>query len=128
MSIHPIQPGQLVRASYKTGDYIGEVVEISPSGKAAVQIRAVVKHPEQGDLHNPMDPDVPFFHERRALAHREIALMPMHTVSPYQGEVPEYKQSLDDALQREIDRLDRLRRWAERGLTELEKLRNDYNK
>lgn len=49
------QPGQIVTASYKTGEYIGEVIELMSTGKAAVRILAVVKHPAQGDLHNPMN-------------------------------------------------------------------------
>ncbi|WP_141335826.1 sporulation phosphorelay system protein KapB [Paenibacillus sp. tmac-D7] len=120
------QPGQIVTASYKTGEYIGEVVELMSTGKAAVRILAVVKHPAQGDLHNPMNPDVPFFHERRALAYQEIALMPPQTIAAYHGSIPDYKQSLLQALDREIASFDRLRRFAERSLSELEKLKQDY--
>ena len=53
--------------------------------KAAVRILAVKDHPTQGDLHNPMDPSVAFFHQRRALSHQEIALMPISTIRPYAG-------------------------------------------
>jgi kinase-associated protein B len=126
MSTQAWNPGDVVKASYKTGEYIGEVAEIMNSGKIAVRILAVAAHPEQGDLHHPMDPDVPFFHERRALAYQEIALMPPQTVSVYRGTVPEYKVSLLQALDREHDRLDRLRRWAERGQQELDKLKQEY--
>ncbi|MEK8128561.1 kinase-associated lipoprotein B [Paenibacillus filicis] len=119
-------PGDVVKASYKTGEYIGEIVELMNSGKVAVRILAVAGHPEQGNLHHPMDPDVPFFHERRALAYQEIALMPPQTVSPYRGAVPDYKASLLQALEREYERLDRLSRWAQRGQQELEKLRQEY--
>ncbi|SDC49298.1 kinase-associated protein B [Paenibacillus sp. UNCCL117] len=126
MSTHDFQPGAIVKASYKTGEYIGEVVELMNSGKLAVRVLAVAGHPVQGDLHHPMDPDVPYFHERPALAYQEIALMPPHTVSAYHGTVPDYRTSLLQALEREQERLDRMRRWAERGLEELEKRKRDY--
>lgn len=126
MHSQPFEPGQTVTAAYKTGEYIGEVVELMSTGKVAVRILAVVKHPTQGDLHNPMNPDVPYFHERRALAYQEIALMPPQTIAAYHGAIPDYKQSLLQALEREIAAYDRLRRFAERSLAELEKLKQDY--
>ncbi|OXM87871.1 kinase-associated lipoprotein B [Paenibacillus rigui] len=120
--------GSLVTAQYKTGEYIGEVVEQSSPSKAAVQILAVVKHPSQGDLHNPMNPNVPFFHQRRALAFREIALMPLYTIQPYEGDVPDYKTSLDRSLQEEMDAMKQspYKEWAERCLEELVLLKQDY--
>ncbi|GAB7056133.1 MULTISPECIES: sporulation phosphorelay system protein KapB [Paenibacillus] len=121
------EPGTRVRASYKTGEYIGEVVEQTSNAKAAVKILAVVKHPTQGDLHTNMDPDVAFFHQRRALAYQEIALMPLNTVRPYSGPVPDYKESLHSALQRQEEELRRMIRWAERCLHELELLKGEYN-
>ncbi|UUZ94649.1 kinase-associated lipoprotein B [Paenibacillus sp. P25] len=104
--------GTRVRAAYKTGEYIGEIAEAPSAVKAAVRILAVVKHPTQGDLHNPMDPDVGFFHQRRALAKGEIALMPLETIRPYHGEVPDYEESLRQALYFELERMDRMARWA----------------
>lgn len=121
-----LQPGALVRAAYKTGEYIGEVVEPPSAVKVAVQIKAVLKHPTQGDLHHPMDPDVGFFHQRRALAFREIALMPLDTIRAYHGTVPEYETSLRQALEQEREQLDRMVRWAQRCLQELETLRGEY--
>ncbi|WP_248925616.1 kinase-associated lipoprotein B [Paenibacillus hamazuiensis] len=121
-----LQVGSMVLASYKTGEYIGEIVEPPTPAKAAVQILAVVKHPTQGDLHNPMDPDVPFFHQRRALAYKEIALMPLQTIRPYRGEVPDYIDSLRAALAREMQTLARTAEWANRCLQELEQLQKEY--
>jgi kinase-associated protein B len=120
------QVGDLVTAEYKTGRYIGRIVELTSTRKAAVQIAAVVKHPEQGDLHNPMQADVAFFHQRRALAHNEIALMPLPTIESYEGPVPDYRESLRRALQQDKRELDNLRRWAERALAELEQLEKEY--
>jgi kinase-associated protein B len=119
--------GDLVVASYKTGKYIGEIAEQPSANKAAVKILAVVKHPAQGDLHRPMDPDVPFFHQRRALAYQEIALVPLETVKPYDGPVPDYKESLQKALAAEEEVLIRSVKWANRCLQELEALRKEYS-
>lgn len=119
--------GSIVSAQYKTGEYLGEIVEMSSSGKAAVKIKAVLKHPTQGDLHNPMDPNVPFFHQRRALADGEIALMPIYTVKPFNGIVQEYRVSLERALYAEIRTLQQKAQWVERSLQELEELKKDYN-
>lgn len=118
--------GDLVTAEYKTGRYIGRIVELTSTRKAAVQIAAVVKHPEQGDLHNPMQADVAFFHQRRALAHNEVALMPLPTIEAYEGPVPDYRDSLRRALQHDKRELDNLRRWAERAFAELAQLEKEY--
>jgi kinase-associated protein B len=118
--------GNIVTATYKTGEYVGEIVEMSSSGKAAVKIKAVLKHPTQGDLHNPMDPNVPFFHQRRALADGEIALMPLYTVKPFSGTVQDYRLSLERALYAEIRTLQEKAQWVERSLQELEQLKKDY--
>jgi len=120
-----IQTGDLVLASYKTGEYIAEVVEKTPP-RAVIKILAVHKHPAQGDLHHPYEPDVPFFHQRRALAYQEKAVVMLQHLQPYHGEVPEYRASLLEATEREIQALDKLKRWAERALVEYEQLQDDY--
>lgn len=122
---HQLNVGDIVQASYKSGEYIGEIVEFTRT-KVAVKVLAVVKHPAQGDLHHPMEVDGVMFHQRRALAYGEIALMHPSTVVPYHGEVPEYKASLQQALQAEIDMLSKMARWANRSLEELEKLKAEY--
>ncbi|MDF2962737.1 MAG: kinaseassociated protein [Paenibacillus sp.] len=119
--------GSLVRAEYKTGEYAGEVAEISPSGKVAGKRLAVIKHPTQGDLHNPMDPNVPFFHQRRALAFQEIALIPPYAVKAFHGTVQDYSVSLERALHAEIIKLQQTVQWAERSLQELEQLKKEYS-
>jgi kinase-associated protein B len=119
------QPGAIVAIRYKTGEYIGEVVE-TPGPRTLVKVLAVLKHPEQGDLHNPYDPDVPMFHERRALSYTEKVNVVPGDIRPYAGEIPTYKESLDRALQAEMAALDRLKRWAERCLGQLEQLSREY--
>jgi len=126
MNMGSLQIGDLVTAEYKTGVYVGEVVEMTSAIKAAVRILAVKEHPTQGDLHNPMDPSVAFFHQRRALAYQEIALMPISTIKPYSGTVPDYKESLKRALTSQMNKLSDLEAWARRSLQELEQLQNEY--
>ncbi|MGG4034093.1 sporulation phosphorelay system protein KapB [Paenibacillus cisolokensis] len=119
------EPGELVKVEYKSGRYIGRVVE-TDGRRMVVSILAVLKHPEQGNLHRRFDPDVPLFHERRALAYTEKASVPVEDAQPYAGEVPEYKASLKRALEAELAALDRMKRWAERGLEQLKGLQRDY--
>lgn len=117
--------GTIVRAGYKSGEYIGEIVE-GGEAKAAVKVLAVLKHPEQGDLHHPGAADVAFFHQRRALAFGEIALMPLHTLSAYPHALPDYNESLHRALQRQLGELRETIRYAQRAAQELEQLEQDY--
>jgi kinase-associated protein B len=126
MTVGTAKVGDLVTALYKTGEYIGEVVELTSSSKAAVKILSVVKHPTQGDLHQPMDASVAFFHQRRALAHQEIALMPLSTVRLYQGEVTPYQDTLIQSLRAEIAELSNMEQWAKRSLQELQQLTKEY--
>jgi kinase-associated protein B len=125
MSISSFQVGDHVIAAYKTGEYIGEIVEVSAL-KAAVKVLAVYRHPTQGDLHNPKQADVAFFHQRRALAFQEIALMPLNTISPYDHNIPDYKESLRQALSNEMEELKHTIRFAQKCLSELEGLEKDY--
>lgn len=119
--------GSLVAIRYKSGEYIGEVMEAGGgSPRALVKVLAVLKHPEQGDLHHPQNPDVSMFHERRALSYTEKTNIPYGDLAPYKGEVPAYPDSLKEALANEMAALDRLKRWAERGLGQLEQLQREY--
>lgn len=117
--------GTIVAFTYKTGQYAGEVMETN-GPRALLKVLAVLKHPEQGDLHNPYNPDVPFFHERRALSYTEKTNVPYGDIRPFRGEVPAYKESLQQAVQAEIEAIDKLKRWAERGLVQLEQLAKEY--
>jgi kinase-associated protein B len=117
--------GDYVRASYKTGEYIGEVVDV-PGMKAAIKVLAVLKHPTQGDLHHPNQANVGFFHQRRALAYQEIALMPFDSVSTYRQAVPEYNESLRKALEWDKQELNNTILFARKCLEELVNLEKDY--
>ena len=94
--------GEIVTGIYKTGKYIGEVTNSRP-GSYVVKVLAVLKHPVQGDLHNVKQADVPFFHERRALAFREQTNIPEQMVKKYEGEIPDYTDSLKLALETQMN-------------------------
>jgi kinase-associated protein B len=115
----------IVKISYKTGDYVGEVID-RDDRRALVKVLAVLQHPTQGDLHSTFDPDPAIFHERRALSYTEKVWVPIQTAVPYTGAIPEYRETLRTALGIEMERMDRLKRWSERCLEQLETLRKDY--
>lgn len=121
------QVGDYVTAFYKTGKYAGEITQIRPNGYIVVKTLAVLKHPMQGDLHNPKQADVDFFHERKALAHLEQTNVPANMVKPFEGEIPPYKASLARAL---VTLKEDLREdpseWAARSLECLGRLELEY--
>lgn len=121
-----LQIGDKVTAIYKTGKYIGEITDIRPQ-HYLVRVLAVVKHPMQGDLHNPKDANVQMFHERRALAHREQTNVPKQMVKLFHGEIPDYLVSLREALEKMIGELkEDGSPWAELSLKNAEALMKDY--
>ena len=118
--------GDLVTAIYKTGKYIGEITEERPQ-HYLVRVLAVLKHPMQGDLHSPKDADVLIFHERKALSFREQANIPYKMVKPFEDEVPDYKDSLQEAVAKMKKELaDTPSEWAEMSLRALESLEKTY--
>ncbi|WP_353854704.1 kinase-associated lipoprotein B [Bacillus sp. Bos-x628] len=121
-----IQIGQIVKGFYKTGVYIGEVTAVKQS-TFLVQVKAVLTHPTQGDLHHPKQAEVPFFQERRALAFREQTNIPHHMVKPYNGEIPDYQVSLKEAvekLKKSLNADDS--EWAKKSRACLSSLEKDY--
>lgn len=91
-----LQKGDYVLVEYNSGEYIGEFVE-DRGNFALVKVLAVLKHPEQGDLHNPGEVEGVAFFERKALAHRELVNARKRMLSNYEGEVPSYDDSLKQA-------------------------------
>lgn len=87
----------IVKAHYKTGIYAGEIVE-DRGAMYLVKVLAVLKHPQQGDLHNPGQTENVFFHQRKALSQFEKANVAKSAVHLYSDEVPSYEESLKDAL------------------------------
>ncbi|AOH56917.1 kinase-associated lipoprotein B [Peribacillus muralis] len=128
MSEQDFKIGDKVTAIYKTGKYIGEVTDIRPAAYL-VKVLAVMKHPMQGDLHNPKQTEVSMFHQRRALAFREQTNVPKNMVRIFDGDIPEYKESLSEAvgkMKRTLSEADT--EWNEKSLELLEDLTADYFK
>jgi kinase-associated protein B len=120
--------GDIVTGIYKTGKYIGEITAIKPE-HYLVKVKAVLKHPMQGDIHSPKDVNVPLFQERRALAFNEQTNVPKKMVRHYKEEVPEYKSSLRDAVEKTKNDLEAEgTEWALRSLENMNVLEKDYFK
>jgi kinase-associated protein B len=123
-----LQIGETVTGIYKTGKYIGEITEVRHQ-HYLVRVLAVVKHPMQGDLHNPKEADVMIFHERKALSFREQANIPKQMVKPYKEEVPDYLESLKQAVDKMKTELTEIATpWADMSLKSLASLEKDYFK
>lgn len=89
--------GEIVRAHYNSGTYIGEVKE-DRVDRYLIEVLAVYKHPLQGDIHHyGMVEDV-FFHARKALAHHEKMNVKKAAVHPFDNQIPEYNESLQEAV------------------------------
>lgn len=120
--------GDIVTGIYKTGKYIGEITAIKPE-HYLVKVKAVLKHPMQGDIHSPKDVNVPLFQERRALAFNEQTNVPKKMVRHYKVEVPEYKISLREAVEKTKNDLEAEgTEWALRSLENMKVLEKDYFK
>lgn len=123
-----LQIGEIVTGIYKTGKYIGEITEVRPQ-HYLVRVLAVIKHPMQGDLHNPKEADVLIFHERKALSYREQTNIPKQMVKPYKEEVPEYLESLRQAVEKMKKELtENASAWGDRSLKSIASLEKDYFK
>ncbi|MGM8365171.1 kinase-associated lipoprotein B [Virgibacillus sp. W0181] len=92
-----INIGDIVRAGYNSGEYIGKVME-DRRNAYLVEVLAVLNHPKQGDLHNPGSVNGVAFHERKALAFSEKMNAGKRRVKPYDGEIPNYNDSLKKAI------------------------------
>lgn len=126
MPVVEVQIGDIVTAINKTGKYIGVVTE-DRSSAYLVRILAVLKHPMQGDLHNPKQTEVTIFHQRRALAYREQTNVPKNMVKPYEGEIPDYQESLKKAVTKMKEALaEEDKEFNKLSLKQLEELEADY--
>ncbi|WP_449537399.1 kinase-associated lipoprotein B [Ferdinandcohnia sp. Marseille-Q9671] len=120
--------GDIVTGIYKTGKYIGEITATKPE-HYLVKVKSVLKHPMQGDIHSPKDVNVPLFQERRALAFNEQTNVPKKMVRIYSDDIPEYKVSLREAVDRIKQELeDEGTEWAMRSLENMKVLEKDYFK
>ncbi|MFT4412997.1 kinase-associated lipoprotein B [Fredinandcohnia humi] len=128
MTNEDVKIGDIVTGIYKTGKYIGEITNIRPE-HYLVKVKAVLKHPMQGDIHSPREVNVPFFQERRALAFNEQTNVPKKMVRHYDGELPEYKVSLQEAVDKmKLELEAEGTEWALRSLENIHVLEKDYFK
>ncbi|SFP43853.1 kinase-associated lipoprotein B [Salibacterium halotolerans] len=115
-----------IKASYKTGVYVGEKID-EKNDKILMKVTAVLKHPMQGDLHQPKRVDVPLFHERKALAEHEKVWVPTPNAKSFEEEIPTYRESLVKALKElESDLSRRSDEYSNKSLETLAELKRDY--
>ncbi|MGA4515515.1 sporulation phosphorelay system protein KapB [Staphylococcus caledonicus] len=117
----------LYRFSHKTGTY-GVSIKEENDNQVLVQVEQVIKHPKQGDLHNPGKVEGVFFHERRALSHYEKRYATRSKLREFNVEEMKYKDSLQQAItQMENDLKQQDTEFAKYALNNLENLKNDYS-
>ncbi|MCY1574463.1 kinase-associated lipoprotein B [Staphylococcus pettenkoferi] len=117
---------KLYRFAHKTGVYGVSVVEENDN-QVLVQVEQVIKHPKQGDLHNPKETEGVFFHERKALSHFEKRYTSPSQLKPFDEELLPYEESLQRALTALEDKLKaRDTEHARLSLEKLDNLKEDY--
>ncbi|WP_010647320.1 sporulation phosphorelay system protein KapB [Oceanobacillus massiliensis] len=89
--------GEIVKAHYHSGTYIGEVKE-DRGQNYLIEVLAVIKHPLQGDLHNYGKLEDVFFHQRKALAFHEKMNVKKAAVHSFNEQIPAYGSSLKQAV------------------------------
>src|SRR5699024_481373 len=99
-----ININDLVETSYNSGRYIGRVIE-DRGNFFLIEVLAVTRHPQQGDLHNRGQVEGVAFHERKALAYREKTNARKRTSTKYTGEIPEYSESPKQAVEQMKEQL-----------------------
>lgn len=117
----------LYRFAHKTGVYGVSIVE-EKDNQVLVQIEQVIKHPKQGDLHNPKETENVFFHERRALSQFEKRYTTNAQLKEFDVRSMPYVESLQLAISKLEDRLrQKDDEHARRSLENLQNLKNDYS-
>lgn len=117
---------ELYKFAHKTGVY-GVTIKEQNDDQVLVQIEQVIKHPKQGDLHNPKETENVFFHERKALSQYEKRYTTMAQLKPFDVEQLPYTQSLQNAiteLEEKLKSKDTLH--AQKSLNNLQQLKRDY--
>ena len=113
----------LYRFSHKTGAY-GVTIKEENDDQVLVQVEQVIKHPKQGDLHNPGQTEGVFFHERRALSHYEKRYATRSQLREFNVEEMTYEASLQQAITKmENDLKQQNTEFAKLALNNLENLK-----
>ncbi|MCT2535866.1 kinase-associated lipoprotein B [Aquibacillus koreensis] len=120
--------GQIVKAHYKSGTYIGEVME-ERGENYLIKVLAVIKHPLQGDLHNYGKTEDVFFHQRKALSYQEKMNVSKPAIHPFEEDVPDYLDSLKLAIDQLRTKLSKENKpFNEAALRSLDQLEQEYFK
>lgn len=117
----------LYRFAHKTGVYGVSIVEENAQG-ILVKVEQVIKHPKQGDLHNPTAVEHVFFHERKALSQYEKRYTTKSQLRPFDVTELPYTESLQQALstlEKKLQKEDT--EHAQKSLTNLQQLKEDYS-
>ncbi|MBF2260909.1 sporulation phosphorelay system protein KapB [Staphylococcus capitis] len=117
----------LYRFSHKTGSY-GVTIREENDDQVLVQVEQVIKHPKQGDLHNPNETKGVFFHERKALSHFEKRYAKRSQLREFNVEEMNYEDSLQQAitdLEHQLKEDDS--EHARLSLKNLNELKEDYS-
>ncbi|MBF7019124.1 kinase [Staphylococcus sp. 18_1_E_LY] len=116
----------LYRFAHKTGVYGVSIVE-EQNNQILVQIEQVIKHPKQGDLHNPKATENVFFHERKALSQFEKRYTSQSQLKAFNEDPLPYVESLQLAITKLEERLqEKQDEHARRSLENLQNLKEDY--
>ncbi|MCG7339429.1 kinase-associated lipoprotein B [Staphylococcus sp. ACRSN] len=116
----------LYRFAHKTGSYGVSVVE-EDENQVLVQIEQVIKHPKQGDLHNPTSTENVFFHERKALSQFEKRYAAKSQLRTFNVEQLDYTTSLQQAITSLEEKLkEQNTPHAHKSLDNLQRLKEDY--
>ncbi len=116
------------RLMHKSGIYIVEKVQDHPNG-VLVSIESVITHPMQGDLHNRGEVENVFFHERKALSHKEKRVVDENLLKPYTDAVLPYVESLIQSVSKMEQKLkneDTL--FNRKALDTLSNIKYDYER
>ncbi|WP_069994990.1 sporulation phosphorelay system protein KapB [Staphylococcus caeli] len=116
----------LYRFAHKTGSY-GVTIKEENGDQVLVQVEQVIKHPKQGDLHNPKETENVFFHERKALSQFEKRYAQKSQLKQFDVEPMSYCDSLQQAisnLEAKLKSQDSLH--ASMSLENLQRLKQDY--
>lgn len=118
--------GEIVRAHYNSGTYIGEIIE-DRGNRFLVEVLAVVKHPVQGDLHSPKQVEGVAFHERKALSYKEKINAKKPATFKYDEEVPDYADSLKTAVNNIREKLEEENSdYSRKALEKIDDLEKHY--
>ncbi|GGI38925.1 sporulation phosphorelay system protein KapB [Mammaliicoccus stepanovicii] len=118
----------LYQFPHKTGQYVVEIIDEKGEEKL-IQVLAVLKHPRQGDIHNPNEVENVFFHERKALSKYEKRYTSPQFLKEYTLELPDYISSLKSALNELEDKMSkRDNAYSKEALKCIQQLKLDYER